>query len=108
MKLPDANLGETAAIEGVLRDAQQQPVGGVRVWLRDWDMATGGQRSGSVVETLTDAQGRYRFVGVPLGGAWLQLLAESGERHPTARAVEPFEVEAGKTYTFDLQLPEAK
>ena len=108
VKLPDAKLGETAAIEGVLRDAQQQPVGGVRVWLRDWDMATGGQRSGSVVETLTDAQGRYRFVGVPLGGAWLQLLAESGERHPTARAVEPFEVEAGKTYTFDLQLPEAK
>lgn len=108
VKLPDAKLGEPAMIEGVLRDAQQQPVGGVRVWLRDWEMASGSQRSGSLVETLTDAQGRYRFVGVPLGGAWLQVLAEPGERHWPDKAVEPFEVEAGKTYTFDLQLPEAK
>jgi hypothetical protein len=108
VKLPEAKLGEPATIEGVLRDAQQQPVGGVRVWLRDWDMVSRQQRSGSVVETLTDAQGRYRFLGVPLGGAWLQLLAEPGETHVNGKAVEPFEVEAGKTYTFDLQLPAGK
>ncbi|MCU0864977.1 MAG: carboxypeptidase regulatory-like domain-containing protein [Planctomycetes bacterium] len=108
VKLPDAKLGEPATVEGVLRDAQQQPVGGVRVWLRDWDMVRGSQSSGSLVETLTDAQGRYRFLGVPLGGAWLQLLAEPGERNAWEKAVEPFEVEAGKTYTFDLQLPDAK
>ena len=108
VKLPDAKLGEPATIEGVLRDAQQQPVGGVRVWLRDWDMARQTQRSGSLVETLTDAQGRYRFLGVPLGGAWLELLTDPSERHASTKAVEPFEVEAGKTYAFDLQLPAAK
>jgi len=93
------------AIEGVVVDAQQRPAPGIRVWLRDWDFGTGGQKSGSVVEVLTDRQGRYRFASVPPGGAWLQLLVAVDERSPMTRAVEPFEVEAGKTYTHDLQVP---
>lgn len=103
--VPELSLAAPATIEGVVRDAAQQPAPGVRVWLRDWDFGTNNQRSGSVVEVITDRLGRYRFVGVPPGGAWLQLLAEPGERFARDRAKEPFEVEPGKTYTEDLQLP---
>jgi len=101
----DLALAAPATIEGVVRDAAQQPAPGIRVWLRDWDLSTSSQRSGSVVEVITDRLGRYRFVGVPPGGAWLQLLVEPGERFGKQRAREPFEVEPGKTYTEDLQLP---
>ncbi len=101
----EMQLAAPASIDGVVRDAEQRPVPGLRVWLRDWDLEKNGQASGSVGETLTDRDGRYRFVGVPLGGAYLQLLSGTSERGVSDRAVEPFEVEAGKTYTFDLQAP---
>lgn len=103
---PDVQLSPVAIIEGVVRTADQNVAPGVRVWLRDWDMATGRQRSGSVTETITDRQGRYRFRGVPTGGAWLQTV-DATETHPHSRAVEPFEIEAGQTYTFDIDLPAA-
>ncbi|MEO6594782.1 MAG: carboxypeptidase-like regulatory domain-containing protein [Planctomycetota bacterium] len=99
----EVKLAPPATIEGVVLDAQQQPAPGIRVWLRDWDFTKGSQKSGGVLEVITDRQGRYRFAGVAAGGAWLQLLVD--EEHPTNRAVEPFDVEAGKTYTFDLQVP---
>ena len=98
-------MSAPASIDGVVRDAQQRPAAGVRVWLRDWDFSNNLQASGSVTETLTDRDGRYRFLGVPVGGAWLQLLPRADERGDNEPAVEPFEVEAGKTYTFDLQVP---
>jgi len=104
--VPDLKLAPAATVEGTVLDPQQKPAPGIRVWLRDWDFAKSGQKSGSVVEVITDRQGRYRFLGVPPGGAWLQLLVD-GE-HPRDRAVEPFEVEAGKSYTFELQLPKAQ
>ena len=99
----ELKLSPAAMIEGTVVDAQQKPAAGIRVWLRDWDFARNNQKSGSVVEVITDRLGRYRFVGVPPGGAWLQLLAV--EDHALDRAVEPFEVEAGKTYPHDLQVP---
>ena len=104
----EAKLSAPATIEGVVRDAEKQPVGGVRVSLRGWDMVSDRQRSGSAMATITDAQGRYRFLGVPLGGAMLQLLPGPGDAPHSDEAVEPFEVEAGKTYTVDLQLRGAK
>ena len=102
---PELKLSAPAVIEGVVYDAGQKPAPGVRVWLRDWDLGTGQQRSGSVTEVITDRRGRYRFLGAPPGGAYLQLLDAPGERHASDRAVEPFDVEAGKTHTFDPQLP---
>ena len=108
VKLGEAKLSEPATIGGVVRDAQKQPVGGARVWLRDWDMVSGQQRSRSLVETITDAQGRYRFPGVPIGGALLQLFHGPGNTFSNYEAVEPFAVEVGKSYTFDLELPAAK
>ncbi|HEX6812529.1 MAG TPA: carboxypeptidase regulatory-like domain-containing protein [Planctomycetota bacterium] len=102
---PDLQLAAPAIVEGVVLDAQQRPAPGVRVWLRDWDLATGQQRSGSITEVITDRQGRYRFLGAPPGGAYLNLLDEPGEQHGFDRACAPFEVERGKTHTIDLQLP---
>lgn len=102
--IPELKLSPIAIIEGVVRNDEQKVVPGVRVWLRDWDMGTGQQRSGSVTATITDKHGRYRFRGVPTGGACLQAL-DAGASTPRNHAVEPFEVEAGKTYTFDIQVP---
>lgn len=103
VKVAELQLSAPATVEGTVLDAQQRPAPGVRVWLRDWDFGKSAQKSGSVVEVITDRLGRYRFVGVPPGGAWLQLTA--AEDFPRERAVEPFEVEAGKSYTEVLQLP---
>lgn len=100
----ELRLQAPAIIEGVVRDPQGRPVAGVCVWLRDWDLARNRQASGNIVETLTDRDGRYRFVGVSVGGAWLQHFVNTGGKTPRTRSVEPFEVEAGKSYTFDLEL----
>lgn len=100
----DLVMTPAAAIAGTVRDAQQQPVAGARVWLRDWDMGTGQQKSGSVVETITDRQGRYRFVGVPPGGAYLQLALR--DERMLDKAVEPFEVKSGEQLQFDLVCPD--
>jgi hypothetical protein len=98
---PDLQLTAPARIEGVVRDADGRGMPGVRVWLRDWDFNTKNLGSGSVVEVITDKLGRYRFLGVPPGGAGLHTV----EGWQDGRALEPFEVEAGKTLTFDLVLP---
>ncbi|MEZ5962750.1 MAG: carboxypeptidase-like regulatory domain-containing protein [Planctomycetota bacterium] len=98
----DIVLTAPATIAGVVRGPRQDPVPGARVWLRDWDFGTNQQKSGSVVETVTDRQGRYRFVGVPPGGAWLQVTLD--EAFPMDRAAEPFEVKSGDALEFDLVL----
>jgi hypothetical protein len=101
--LPDLKLSPPATVEGVVRDATGKALPGARVWLRDWDLASGHLRTGSVVEVLTDMQGRYRFVGVPPGGALLQWMLT--EEHPANRLPEPFEVKPGETLAFDLTYP---
>jgi protocatechuate 3,4-dioxygenase beta subunit len=104
--VPDLMLELPATIEGRVLDGQGSPAPGIRVLLRDWDFATNDQRSGGAVEVITDRQGRYRFMGAPPGGAWLQLAVT--DQHPRGRVVAPFEVEAGKSYTFELQQPKAQ
>lgn len=101
INVPPLELSPIAIVEGVVLGADGKPAPGVAVWLRDWDLATNNQRSGSVTEVITDRQGRYRFVGVPLGGAYLEIPWRRGR--DIRRAVEPFEVEAGKTYAFELR-----
>ncbi len=102
--VPQLTLAPPAIVEGTLRDEAGKPIAGMAVWLRDWDFGTSSQRSGSVTEVITDRQGRYRFVGVPEGGAWLQLVPDEDMRHHR-KVVEPFEVEAGKRYTHDIVEP---
>lgn len=103
VEVPELRLSPAASIAGVVVDAEGRPAPGVRVWLRDWDIDRNAQPSGSVVEVVTDRSGRYRFLGVPVGGAWLQLVV--GNERPRGRAVEPFAVEPGHAYVHDLELP---
>jgi 5-hydroxyisourate hydrolase-like protein (transthyretin family) len=100
----DLKLSPPATVEGVVRDPQGKPAPGIRVWLRSWDIARRQLKSGSVVEVVTDRQGRYRFAGVPPGGALLQMLIAAVD-DPIQQPIDPFEVEAGKSYTFDLSMP---
>lgn len=101
--LPDLKLAAPAAIAGVVRDANGQPAPGIRVWLLDYDMQTRQQRSGNITEAVTDREGRYRFLGVPVGGACVMLVAESGL--PSFASPAPFTVEDGAELTRDLTLP---
>jgi hypothetical protein len=101
--IPDLRLDAPASIAGVLKNAGGAPCPGVRVWLRDWDQTTGGQRSGSITEVLTDHLGRYRFVGVPPGGAVLQLPTE--QAGATTTTADPLEVQPGAALTVDLVAP---
>ena len=64
-------------------------------------MAARQQRSGAVTEVISDRGGRYRFVGVPDGGALLQIVTDE-DNHRQREAVAPFDVEPGKTYSFDI------
>ncbi|MEO6593982.1 MAG: carboxypeptidase-like regulatory domain-containing protein [Planctomycetota bacterium] len=98
-------LHDAAIVRGTLTNRAGEPVASAIVPppACACGCATGTSPSGSVVEVITDRQGRCRFVGLSPGGAWLQLLVD--EEHPTNRDVEPFAVEAGKTYTFALQVP---
>lgn len=102
IKVPDIKLSAPATIEGVVRDTNNKPAPGATVWLRKWDLVGNRQRSGSITEVVTDRRGRYRFLGVEIGGAYLQLVVDPKLfRH--RQVVEPFDVEAGKTYTFDIE-----
>lgn len=118
---PDLRLSATATIQGVVRNAAGEPQPGIAVWLRDWDPNNGSPRSGALTEVLTDRGGRYRFLGVPVGGAYLEF----GDRPTTftlnrpfgpgplnnlralvpaaqAHVGEPFEVKTGESLTVDL------
>jgi len=59
-----------------------------------------GQRQ--LLEAITGRQGRYRFVEVSPGGAWLQVML--GGTHPMGPVTEPFEVKPGDELHFDLVL----
>jgi hypothetical protein len=94
-------------VEGPAGSANSEPLAmaapGTRVTVPDLRLAAPATIEGVV--RGTDRQGRYRFVGVPPGGAWLQLLPGTDERAAKGPAVDPFDVEPGTTYTHDLQLP---
>ncbi len=119
---PDLRLSATASIQGVVRNSAGELLPGLAVWLRDWDPQNGAQRSGAVTEALTDRDGRYRFLGVPPGGAWLEfngrpttfvvnrpfgpgVLKNLRAMVPAAQAHagDPFEVIAGGSYAIDLR-----
>jgi protocatechuate 3,4-dioxygenase beta subunit len=90
----DLQLHPPSTIEGVLRSRDRAVPGiCIRVFHR---------QSGSVFETLTDREGRFRLLGVAPGPVYLHQFDGSRVQHPVELAVEPFEVESGKAYTFDL------
>jgi protocatechuate 3,4-dioxygenase beta subunit len=102
----DLKLEVPATVEGTVVDERGRPTPGIRVWLREWDSAARTAKMGQMVEVITDRQGRWRFTAVPPGTAWLQVLVE--KEMPTEGAVEPFQVEAGQRYAFELPLPKIR
>ncbi len=86
-------------VEGVLADAQGQPLVGARVWLRNVDPLTGRQKDGSMIEILSDREGRYRFIDVEPGGHRVEVRGLMLER---LAASEAFELGPGATANFDL------
>ena len=56
---------------------------------------------------LTDAQGRYRLLGAPVGHVKLRMIRMDGDRQ-TADDGPLLEIEAGKTHTVDLERRAAK
>lgn len=98
---PDITLSPPATVEGIVRAPDGNPLPGARVWLRDWDFQVDRPKSGSLVEVHTDRLGRYRFRGVPPGGAWLQVAVT--EAAPTEGAAPPFQVESGRTSRHELK-----
>jgi hypothetical protein len=86
-------------IEGRIRDGQGQPLAGARVWLRNWNPATGQQIDGNVLEILSDRNGRYRFVDVEPGGHRIEVYAIGRE---TLASSDAFDVAAGATETRDF------
>jgi len=75
----------------------KKPAPGIRVWLRE--------SRGRLPPVITDRQGRYRFIDVPPGGAFLQICVDTDDPDPNNRAVAPFEIEAGKTLKFGIEVP---
>lgn len=97
----EIRLPKPGVVRGAVVDVQGAPLRGARVWLRNYDLATGRQTDGSVYEVLTDRDGRYRFIDVEPGGHALQLLV--GDEHPLALEGRPFEVEPGSDVVIDLR-----
>ena len=103
--LGEARLQAPATLEGVVYGADKQPLPGIRVWLCEWDLEKGARKNGSYRMTMTDRDGRCRYVGVPVGTAHVQLLTDVAESDSKMHDLAPFTVEAGKTYAFEVQLP---
>lgn len=118
--VPDLRLTAAASIAGVVRNGNGKPRVGVSVWLREWDPELGAPRNGNLTEVLSDRDGRYRFLGVPSGAAWLEFggqptvfglnrpfgpgalrqLAPMG--NPQQGVGIPFAVEPGAALVIDL------
>ena len=95
-------IAEKSSIYGRVLDPRDRPIPGARVWLRTWDFSLNAQADGSVIEVLTDREGRYSFPDAQPGGHYLEVVLEG--RRPKAGRVEPFELEAGGTEQRDLRV----
>jgi hypothetical protein len=88
-------------IDGRVRDELGQPIAGARVWLRNWDPVSGHQIDSSVLEVLTDREGRYRFFDVDAGGHRIEVYGVNDQPW----AIRPaFHLEAGSTATHDFEV----
>lgn len=103
IRLPEARLAPPAVIEGVLRDGGQHPVPGVRVDLFAWDAARFSAHH--VDGTITDREGRYRFLGVAPGSMRLRLTADPDDRALGGSDAGQIDIEPGQVRTCDLELP---
>ncbi len=79
-----SSVEPTKPVEGVVRDADTRlPIAGLRI--RGGLYAEHSRASAPGVEATTDAQGRYRLVGLPRAPAY-PIFVEPGEGRPYPRA----------------------
>ena len=92
--VPPVKLQAPATITGTVHG----PAPGVRVVIIRLE---GGKPAFGSKDSFTDRDGRFRIAGVPPGSAeiWIKAIDSLQQR----RVVEPFEVEAGKQYAFELE-----
>ncbi|NOK09724.1 carboxypeptidase-like regulatory domain-containing protein [Corallococcus exercitus] len=69
----DLSMSRAVPFEGRVADMKGQPIEGVRLRLETLPLEDILE---PLPETVSDAQGRFRFDGVPAGDGWLQLRAE--------------------------------
>lgn len=100
--LGDAVLRPPASVEGRVRDGAGRPAAGVRVQLHGWDPTENVHDYSISRSTITNREGRYRFVGVFPGGATVQLL-DAVEEVVIEPTFPPCTVTAGKTSSIDLE-----
>jgi hypothetical protein len=93
-------MSRPGSIRGRVLDADGKPRPGVRVSLRNLDLATGNQTDGSWSDVPTDRLGRFVFTDVSPGGHRVETGLHGGD--PKARS-EMFEVKPGATATVDVQ-----
>lgn len=95
--LGEVHLAPGAVVEGIVRTPDDALAVGAVVELRDGNLGLiAGLANATVV---TDARGRFRFVGVPVGTA--RLMVRPRTRGPL-RPEPAFDVETGSTHTFAL------
>jgi hypothetical protein len=89
------NLGQTVrVVQGVVRDANDQPQANAVVYLQD-------QKSMEVRTYITEADGRYRF-GQLSSEVDYQLWAEYKGHKSKTRSISSFD--SKKQFTFDLKI----
>ena len=91
--LPVLAQGATGSVEGVVRDAQKQPVVGAKVWLDD-------QVEGRTTSVSTDAAGHFRFEGIA-AGTYMVRAQKSGYRDS---AQGPIALKGGEAATVNFQM----
>jgi hypothetical protein len=89
-------------IEGLVVDAGGQPLPGVRVSLRNVDVATGKQVDGSWSNVPTDRRGRFVFTGVAAGGHRVDVGLHA--KTDGAGQSELFEVAPGGTVQVEVKV----
>lgn len=105
IRVPEAILTQPAVIEGVLRDANQRPVPGVRVDLYTCDLEHRGAPLHHVDGTISDRDGRYRFLGVAPVGHRLRVQTDPDDRSAHSIEVPRFGVAPGQVCTHDVEVP---
>ena len=97
-------VAPTKPVEGVVRDKDTgRPIAGLTLHAAVYEAGTVGPTQG--IEATTDAQGRYRLIGLPKAPAY-QLAVEQAEGKPYPRVSfrVPASSPAFEPVTFDIAL----
>ncbi|HEX6810808.1 MAG TPA: carboxypeptidase-like regulatory domain-containing protein [Planctomycetota bacterium] len=101
---PELTLYPPASVQGVVFDAQERPVPGMRVYLA---YTENRMPRGTLCEVFTDRQGRYRFPAVTAREAplfFVNGLDEAAMTEALKRGPKPFRITPGEALTFDLEV----